>query len=289
MRRRRLTAAAALGFSTLLVAGTVGVVSEGVAGGATKPSVSANRRPARFVTRCMYSHTLSDDPIVKPNQPGASHSHDFFGNTTTNAASTLRSLRRGRTTCLNKRDKSAYWAPSLTVDGQTVPPRFASIYYANAGKPFRKIKTIPRGLKVVAGNSMAIAPQSLKIASWNCGAKEDVPRSSAPPTCPGPTLTMHITFPDCWNGKDLDSPNHQTHLAYHGRKGRCPAGYPVRIPRLSMNVHYPSAGGPGVALASGGQYSGHADFFNAWNAKELRRLVHRCINAGRTCNARESR
>ena len=169
-------------------------------------------------------------------------------------------------------------------------PTFAAIYYSNAGQAVPPAsERFPAGLKVVAGNAMAIAPQSLRIAAWNCGADEDdVPLSSAPPTCPGPTLTLHISFPDCWNGKTLDSPDHKSHLAYHGRNGRCPAGYPVPIPRLRMNVHYPTTGGPGVALASGGQYSGHADFFNAWNARELRRLVRMCINAGRVCNAREA-
>jgi len=254
VRRRRLATAAALAFSTLLVAVTVGVATESAAGGAATPSMDPSRAPARFVARCFSSHTLSDDPIVKPNQPGASHSHDFFGNKTTNAASTLASLSKGGTTCINRLDKSGYWVPSLTVNGQTVLPRVASIYYANAGKPFRTIKTIPRGLKVVAGNALAIAPQSLQVASWNCGADEEsVPLSSAPPTCPEPTLTMHIAFPDCWNGHDLDSPNHQTHLAYHGRRGTCPAGYPVPIPRLRINVHYPTTGGPGVALASVGR------------------------------------
>src|SRR5207302_6794130 len=29
-----------------------------------------------FIVLCDYSHTLSDDPIVYPQQPGASHSHD---------------------------------------------------------------------------------------------------------------------------------------------------------------------------------------------------------------------
>ena len=91
-----------------------------------------------------------------------------------------------------------------------------------------------------------------------------------------------------WNGKDLDSSDHKSHLAYHGKHGVCPAGYPVPIPRVRVNVHYPTTGGPGVALASGGQYSGHADFFNAWNAKELRRLVRVCINAGRQCTAKDA-
>jgi hypothetical protein len=86
-------------------------------------------------------------------------------------------------------------------------------------------------------------------------------------------LTVHINFPDCWNHKTLDSPDHKSHLAYHLASGACPAGYPVPIPRVRVNVHYPTTGGPGVALASGGQYSGHADFFNP---TELARPT--CIN-----------
>ena len=37
-----------------------------------------------FVTQCDFSHRLPDDPIVFPGQPGASHSHDFTGNRSTN-------------------------------------------------------------------------------------------------------------------------------------------------------------------------------------------------------------
>ena len=99
-------------------------------------------------------------------------------------------------------------------------------------------------------------------------------------------MTVHVNFPDCWNGTALDSTDHKSHLAYHDPDGSCPAGFPVPIPRVRVNVHYPTTGGPGVVLASGGQYSGHADFFNAWVPKELQHLVTVCINAGRRCNAR---
>jgi hypothetical protein len=281
MRARRFVAVAALGSSMLLVALVAGLGSAG-AGDVTPPPGDA----PRFVTRCTFSHQLSDDPIVKFGLPGASHSHDFFGNTTTNAFSKVRSMNRGGTTCVNPLDKSGYWVPSLTVDGVSVLPEYTNVYYQAAGKPYATIKTIPRGLKVVAGDAMATEPQSMKIVSWNCGADEDIERSATPPTCPSPTLTIHINFPDCWNGKTLDSLDHKSHLAYHEAGGVCPAGYPVPIPRVRVNVHYPTTGGPGVALASGGQYSGHADFFNVWNSKELMRLVKTCINAGITCNAK---
>ena len=289
MRARRVGVFIAVTSSVMLVALGLNVASSGAASRPTPAAAArarAARRPSRFVTRCTFSHTLSDDPIVKPNLPGASHSHDFFGNVTTNAATTIASLDAGGTTCIDHFDHSGYWVPSLTVNGMTVQPTFANVYYQSAGKPFRTIQTIPHGLEVVAGDSTAIAPQSLQVVSYNCSANEDVDFSSSAPTCPRPTLTMHINFPDCWNGKDLDSVDHKSHLAYHGANGACPAGYPVPLPRVRVNVHYPTTGGPGVALASGGQYSGHADFFNAWEPKELQRLVRTCINAGRICNAR---
>ena len=289
MRVRRLAGLVVVVSSVMLVAGAVNVAASGAAGHPARPSAvsRAARKPTRFVTRCKFSHTLSDDPIVHPNQPGASHSHDFLGNVTTNAATTISTLEKGGTTCINPKDHSGYWVPSLTVNGVLVRPTFANVYYQSAGKPYKKIKTIPHGLEVVAGNAEAIAPQSLQVVAWNCGPKDDTQLSSSVPTCRGPTLTIHVNFPDCWNGKTLDSADHKSHLAYHNKNGTCPAGYPVPIPRLRVNVHYPTRGGPGVALASGGQYSGHADFFNAWVPSELEHLVKTCINAGKICNAKK--
>src|ERR1044072_2117778 len=65
-----------------------------------------------FFSNCRFSHFANDDPIVHPGKPGASHPHTFFGNSSTNAASTLESLRASGTTCSVKADKAAYWAPT---------------------------------------------------------------------------------------------------------------------------------------------------------------------------------
>ena len=48
---------------------------------------------------------MSDDPIVFPGQPGASHLHDFFGNTGANASSTFETMLAGETTCRVPSDK----------------------------------------------------------------------------------------------------------------------------------------------------------------------------------------
>ena len=95
---------------------------------------------------------------------------------------------------------------------------------------------------------------------------------------------MHVRFPDCWNGRTLDSVDHKSHMTYAG--GGCPSSHPVPVPLLALTVTYPTHGGPGIALASGSRYSAHGDFFNAWDQAELARLVRRCLNTGIQCGSR---
>jgi hypothetical protein len=63
--------------------------------------------------------------------------------------------------------------------------------------------------------------------------------------------------------------------------GSCPASHPVSVPALTLIVGYASAGGANAELASGGQFSGHADFINAWDQGVLLRLVDRYLNRSR--------
>ena len=68
-------------------------------------------------------------------------------------------------------------------------------------------------------------------------------------------LALHVAFPNCWNGRDLDSADHRSHMAY-GELGLCPPSHPVEVPTINLNLRYPVRGGPGFELASGGQLSG---------------------------------
>ena len=76
-------------------------------------------------------------------------------------------------------------------------------------------------------------------------------------------------------------------MAYAVR-GSCPASHPVGLPSISLIFRYPITGGSGVALASGGQYSAHGDFFNAWRQGTLTSLVTaartRCATASRAAS-----
>lgn len=246
---------------------------------ATRPTAPLGLRllDGIFLSACLPSHTAMDDPIVHPGEPGASHPHEFFGNTTTDANSTLASLRAGDTTCRIAGDTAAYWVPTLYADGQRVAPLKVNAYYLR-GVRVGRVVPFPAGLKVIAGDSHATAEQSTMVTGWKCSGLRLIPLAADPVACPaGSHAVLVIRFPDCWNGKDLDSADHQSHMAYRVR-GACPDGFPVQVPRLSLNVHYQLTSVTDLTLASGSIHSAHADFFNAWNQAALTRLVRANLN-----------
>jgi Domain of unknown function (DUF1996) len=260
-------------------------VSAATGSSAGKPNARDLRglQGVNFVSSCRFSHRRGDDPIVYPGRPGLSHDHSFIGNTSTNAFSTLKTLRTATTTCRRAGDTAAYWMPTLVLNGQAIAPLGATIYYRR--RTLDPVRPFPAGLKVIAGNSRATAPQDLRVTYWNCGAQAEVPPSASVPTCPDGRATglrLHVNFPNCWDGVHLDSQDHQRHMAYSMR-GSCPATHPVPVPAISLIYRYPIAGGAGLLLASGGQFSAHADFFNAWQQGTLVSLVQTCLNALRHC------
>jgi hypothetical protein len=174
--------------------------------------------------------------------------------------------------------------PTLIVDGQPVKPLGSTIYYRRSTRGGR-VSVFPAGFKMIAGDKSATSPQGMQITFWNCGAAAAVPASTEVPTCPntrGQSLRLHVNFPSCWDGQHLDSADHKSHMAYPVR-GACPASHPVAVPAISLIYRYPITGGSGVTLSSGGQYSAHADFFNAWRQGRLVSLVNNCLNALRHC------
>jgi hypothetical protein len=238
---------------------------------------------------CTYSHTAPDDPIVKPGLPGASHSHDFFGNTGTDAFTTLADLEAGETTCDFTEDRSAYWVPSLLINGNRVDPTHVAPYYTLRGADMTVVQPYPPGLMLVAGNSLATSPQPTSVTSWACEDGSQGSKQSSVPNCrSGQELTLKIQFPECWDGVSLDSADHKSHFNYlASNNATCPASHPVLVPTLGLIVHYPTSGGTGVTLSSGGQHSGHADFFNAWEPDRLQELIDDCLLTGMLCHSDE--
>ena len=251
--------------------------------GVPLPDATSPTKPL-FIVHCGFSHRLSDDPIVFPGMPGTSHSHDFFGATGTNAFSTEESLRAGGTSCGIAGDTASYWAPTL-LDPADNPVEIADvkIYYQDLEGPVQNVIAPPAGLRMIAGNAKATNENpGRQIASWRCaggGQQPAAPGGSQHDMAecpPGHNLQVTILFPNCWNGADLDSANHKSHMAYTAA-GACPSTHPVRIVQVLPEIEYATTGGVGFHPASGDAITVHADFWNTWDQAILEELVQDCI------------
>ena len=243
----------------------------------------------QFVVTCPYSHSGPNDPIVHPGMPGMSHRHDFYGSTTTNAQSTIASMHRSSTTCNKSVDTAGYWQPTLYNHGKVVKPlEIAAYYRAAPGVDPKLVKTMPQGLALIAGDFRATKPQKGDATGWTCGVSSGL--SDTPPAClPGAPLHLVLTFKDCWDGKHVDSADHQSHVTY-SVKGQCPEGFETHIPQIVMSVNFGISGKDlDLELASGNIYSAHGDFWNTWDPAGLQREISMCINRGAVCDLASNR
>src|SRR3954469_1595447 len=132
------------------------------------PSPAEGAVTGSWKVDCTYVTSAMNDPIVFPNQPGASHNHDFFGNIGINAYSTYASLDGVTSTCANK-DRSSYWVPSLYQNGKQIKPSSFLAYYENRLPATTKIEAFPPGFKLVFGNKNATtASQVDDHIGWAC-------------------------------------------------------------------------------------------------------------------------
>ncbi|WP_204745396.1 DUF1996 domain-containing protein [Glycomyces paridis] len=241
-----------------------------------------------FQANCTVSHTAQDDPIVYPGQPGASHHHTFIGNTETDAYSTPESLQQGDTTCLVPADRSAYWFPTLyDGDEPVLTDWHLVVYYKSGVEDYTTVQPFPQGLRFVAGDMMA-SPQEFEdapgsVEGFECG--ESFHNYTFPAWCTD-WLNIRYQSPSCWDGVNLDSPDHKAHMAYPV-SGSCPSSHPVPVPMIEFKIHWPVEGDMSqVRLASGQASSWHYDFFNAWEPETLAAMVEHCINGGLQCDSR---
>ena len=127
--------------------------------------------------------------------------------------------------------------------------------------------------------------------------------------CPaGNRLGAIINAPDCWNGKDLDSPDHRSHMAYasYGDWGyrKCPATHPYVVPNFTMGVWYTTdnnldrsgfwTGSTATWHLSSDEMAGmapmrpgstfHADWFGAWDDSVMQMWDANCVDKLLNCS-----
>jgi hypothetical protein len=259
-------------------------------------SLPATPDGGSFRTICAFSHMAFDDPIVYPGRPGVSHLHAFFGNTGADAFSTPASIaNNGNSTCSGgAANRTAYWIPAVidTRTGAPVVPAFTIWYYKTftiPAYPLSRTQPLPSGLRMVAGDMRATGPQSM--THWNCFGVGGTDSAAIPNCAPGKSVEMHVTFPACWDGKNLDSTDHKSHMAYSRGAEGCPSTHPVPVPNIILNVRYlvQNANDPTFWRLSSDMngnpagLSAHADWFDGWLPSVRDAWVSNCSQKPTNC------
>jgi Domain of unknown function (DUF1996)/Bacterial Ig domain/Divergent InlB B-repeat domain len=275
-------------------------------------SVGAGDGTGSFRTTCVFGHMNFDDPIVYPGQPNMAHLHTYFGNTAADAYSTVNSIANsGNSTCSGGiLNRSAYWVPSMidTRNGAPVKPREGIFYYKTGyanGAPLTSIQPMPAGLRMIAGDHTLKGPvprQSWEKPPVNFTCQPSGISSETIPNCPGgpgAELRQHVYFPQCWDGRNLDSSNHKSHMAFRtdgpGGTKVCPSTHPVLLPEITFNIVYdvPTSNLTQTWRLSSDMYpstqpagySNHGDWFNGWNQGTVNIWLRNCLHTARDCHA----
>lgn len=258
----------------------------------------------QFRFSCDFSHMGFNDPIVFPGKQGATHLHVFFGNTAIDHASTQQSIQTtGNSTCAGgTANRTGYWVPAMidTKDGTPLKPSEIMLYYKSDALPYGNVKPYPAGLRMIAGDMKSSGPQDRTDYGCLGPNGEELRYKSIPPNCGvGWTVEMTINFPMCWDGVNLDSPDHKSHMSFtvwdnEARKVACPTSHPVLLPGLTEKIKYKVTEAGSTArwrLSSDnydktlpGGYSIHADWFNGWDAAVQDIWIKNCLQANRDCH-----
>ena len=119
----------------------------------------------------------------------------------------------------------------------------ADIYFASAYYVWTtgQATAFPNGFKMVAGfNGDPLSRAD--FACVGCAAGETETEEEDPcsfpffPTEPCEELEVNMAFPTCWDGVNLNSDDHMSHIVYDldggSFDGRCPRSHPVKIPEI---------------------------------------------------------
>lgn len=250
------------------------------------------------------------DPIVNWGNHSA-HVHQLFGADGLNPEMTHETLLKSSCTNLgsaagkqNMADMSVYWHPAMYMEAKDgsgyirVPVKQHKLYYRDVGHASDRLNSpfeFPAGYRALAGNPTNRAPTSDGVVEWHCytNGGDIVGKNGAFPEgiqdCEAfPGLNAHIHYPHCWNGKDFNPDDSESHYAYpegnDPQAGPCPSSHPIRIPHIFSENEYDLHSvvdqvKPGTFVLSNGDATGcgyHADFFNGWESGALPELFSTC-------------
>ena len=228
------------------------------------------RRPRRRQLRRELPLLAPGDRTTRssiPGKPGASHQHTFVGNRydRTRSRRSGRSARAERRAC-SADDTAAYWVPALYQGTTEILPVAATVYYRRG--TLAEVQHVPeqpahdrrrREGDEPAGHARHVL--ELRRRVWRRPARPTVP------TCPdtrGSFLRLHIRFRSAGTAGGSTAPDHKSHMALRDACEAARRRIRSRCRRSRRSTAIATRGGRRLLLASGGVYSAHADFVNAW-------------------------
>jgi hypothetical protein len=248
---------------------------------------------ANFNVRCHGALVDAErvDPIINFGMVSR-HAHNVWGGdafSPTSSADDM--LESGCSTCDVQADNSAYWNPTLynvNPDGtyQQVRQIDMRAYYftGNGGRSW------PKGFETLFGNPSSRQEQIGRDGRSNIGyeCRESPGPDVELPSFPSPNLICNklqarLTAPECWDGVNLKSPNHD-HVAYPNSAKQCPTSHPVKIIFTKFETHWDLSDIPFPrnltwSMSDHTGYGFHVDFINGWDQDVFENAISTCGNS----------
>ncbi|KAK0226894.1 hypothetical protein EDD85DRAFT_855914 [Armillaria nabsnona] len=243
------------------------------------------------------------DPIQYPGIVG-SHVHSVLGGSSFSLNLSTADLRGSECTSIPvQEDKSNYWYPHLywqKNDGSFLTVNGSAVIYYLFSDNSSLTTPFPDDFRMISGdpnlrtlNASSFAQQAITFLCLNFnGVSTKYNELPVNKDCSS-GIRSQINFPSCWDGKNADSEDHKSHVAFPltgPDNGTCDdPDYPVTIPRIFMEVYWVTQGFQDQRseamtprqpfVFSNGDPTGygyHADFFNGWESGVLQRAINEC-------------